>query len=74
MNYLKNQREGIIDYRAYQDNGYLIGSGFLEKRNDTLIKNRMVRQKRMQWGITGGEAMMRLLCAQANDRLAELFT
>jgi len=71
--YLENQKEGIIDYKAYKEEGYLVGSGFMEKRNDTLVKNRMVRQKRMQWGIPGGEAMMRLLTVSMNGRLDELF-
>jgi len=71
--YLENQKEGIIDYKTYKENGYLVGSGFMEKRNDTLVKDRMVRQKRKQWGIPGGEAMMRLLTVSMNGRLDELF-
>jgi len=69
--YLDNQREGIINYEEYQKNGYLVGSGFVEKLNDTLIKNRMVRGKRMRWSLKGGEAMMALLAAKHNGRLAE---
>lgn len=71
--YLDNQREGIIDYEACQQQGYIVGSGFAEKLNDTLIKNRMVRGKRMRWSLTGGEAMMALLAARHNGRLAEVF-
>ena len=71
--YLLNQEEGIIDYKEYKEKGYLIGSGFMEKRNDTLIKKRMVHQKRMKWGLEGGEAMMQLLCAKMNGRLEEVF-
>jgi hypothetical protein len=41
--------------------------------DDTLIKNRMVRGKRMRWSIAGGEAMMALLAAKHNGRLAEVF-
>lgn len=71
--YLRNQREGIVDYEAYQQQGHLVGSGFVEKLNDTLIKNRMVRGKRMRWSLKGGEAMMALLAAKHNGRLAEMF-
>jgi len=71
--YLENQRAGIVDDEAYQQNGYLVGSGFVEKLNDTLIKNRMVRGKRMRWSLEGGEAMMALLAAKHNGRLAEVF-
>lgn len=71
--YMDNQREGIIDYEAYQRQGYIVGSGFVEKLNDTLIKNRMVRGKRMRWSLKGGEAMMALLSARHNGRLAEVF-
>jgi len=71
--YLKNQKEGIVNYQAYKMRGYLAGSGYMEKRNDTLIKNRMVRQGRMRWGLKGGEAMMQLLTARMNGRLDEVF-
>jgi len=73
IEYLKNQREGIVNYHQMQMRGYLVGSGFVEKRNDTLVKNRMVRQKRMRWSQTGGEAMMQILTAQMNGRFDELF-
>jgi hypothetical protein len=71
--YLDNQREGIIDYDAYQQQGYIVGSGFVEKLNDLALKNRMVRGKRMRWSLAGGEAMMALLAARHNGRLAEVF-
>ena len=71
--YLENQKEGIINYQSYKMKGFIVGSGYMEKRNDTLIKERMVRQGRMQWGLDGGEAMMQLLTAKMNGRLSELF-
>jgi hypothetical protein len=73
LKYFQNQKEGIVDYNTFRMHGYFVGSGFIEKRNDTLIKNRMVRQKRMRWGREGGEAMMNLLAARMNGRLAEVF-
>lgn len=73
LGYLDHQREGIVDYAAYQQQGYIVGSGFVEKLNDTLIKNRMVHGKRMRWSLPGGEAMMALLAAKHNGRLAEVF-
>lgn len=73
LTYLENQREGIVDYAAYQQQGYIVGSGFVEKLNDTLIKSRMVHGKRMRWSLKGGEAMMALLAAKHNGRLAEVF-
>lgn len=73
LGYLDNQREGIINYEEYRNNGYIVGSGFVEKLNDTLVKNRMVRGKRMRWSLSGGEAMMALLSAKHNGRLAEVF-
>jgi len=74
ITYIKNQREGLVNYEKYQMKGYFVGSGYVEKTNDTLVKNRMVRQKRMRWGRFGGEAMMQLLTAMMNDRLDEVFT
>jgi len=72
--YLKNQKEGIINYKKYKEKGYMVGSGYIEKKNDILIKDRMVRQKRMRWGLEGGEAMMQILTAKMNGRLEELFS
>jgi hypothetical protein len=71
--YIHNQCEGIINYQAYKMKGYLVGSGCVEKINDQLVKDRMVRQGRMRWGTEGGEAMMLLLTAMWNGRLAEVF-
>lgn len=73
LTYLNNQQEGIVNYEEYRNNGYVVGSGFVEKLNDTLIKNRMVRGRRMRWSLNGGEAMMALLSAKHNGRLAEVF-
>lgn len=73
IRYIENQREGIVNYEEYQMKGYFIGSGYVEKTNDTLVKNRMVRQKRMRWGKVGGEAMMQLLTVMTNGRLDEIF-
>ena len=73
IKYLENQREGIVNYQAYQMKWYIIWSGYVEKKNDTLIKDRMVRQKRMRWWKEWGEAIIQLLTAQMNWRLEELF-
>lgn len=71
--YIHNQCEGIINYQAYKMKGYLVGSGCVEKINDQLVKDRMVHQGRMRWVLEGGEAMMQLLTAKWNGRLAEVF-
>jgi hypothetical protein len=73
LTYIRNQREGIINYQAYKMKGYVVGSGCVEKMNDQLIKDRMVRQRRIRWSLKGGEAMMQLLTAQDNGRLGEVF-
>ncbi|MDZ4217015.1 MAG: hypothetical protein U1C97_01705 [Candidatus Gracilibacteria bacterium] len=73
MTYIKNQREGIVNYQAYKMKGYVVGSGCVEKMNDQLIKDRMVRQRRIRWSLKGGEAMIQLLTAQDNGRLGEVF-
>ena len=73
IKYLINQREWIINYQACQMKWYIVWSGYVEKKNDLLIKNRMVRQKRMRWWKEWGEAMIQLLTAQMNGRLGELY-
>ena len=73
IRYLSNQKEWIINYQAYQMKWYIVWSGYIEKKNDLLIKDRMVRQKRMRWWRWWGEAMIQLLTAQMNGRLSELY-
>ena len=73
VTYVNNQIEGIVNYKEYKEKGYLIGSGYIEKRNDVMIKQRMVRGHRIRWGKKGGEAMMALLTAKYNDRMDEVF-
>jgi len=66
IKYLQNQREWIINYHEYQMKWHIVWSWFVEKLNDTLVKNRMVRQKRMRWSRKWWEAMMQLLTAKLN--------
>lgn len=49
---MNNQKR--IDYKAYKDNGYCIGSGAIESANKMVIQQRM-KQSGMRWSIHGGQ-------------------
>lgn len=50
--FMNNQKR--IDYKAYKDNGYYIGSGAIESANKMVIQQRM-KQSGMRWSIHGGQ-------------------
>lgn len=49
---MNNQKR--IDYKAYKDNGYYIGSGAIESANKMVIQQRM-KQSGMRWSVHGGQ-------------------
>jgi hypothetical protein len=51
--YITNNRSRI-NYKAYKDAGYFIGSGAIESANKTVIQQRM-KQSGMRWGVAGGQ-------------------
>jgi hypothetical protein len=51
--YLTNNRDRI-DYKAYKDKGYYIGSGAIESGNKMVIQQRM-KQSGMRWSVNGGQ-------------------
>jgi hypothetical protein len=51
--YITNNR-GRIDYKAYKEKGYYIGSGAIESANKMVIQQRM-KQSGMRWSINGGQ-------------------
>lgn len=51
--YIKNN-EHRIDYKAYKEKGYYIGSGAIESANKTVIQQRM-KQSGMRWSINGAQ-------------------
>jgi len=55
-----------INYKAYKDNGYFIGSGAIEGANKTVIQQRM-NQSGMRWGIDGGQYIAALRAKFESD-------
>jgi hypothetical protein len=51
--YFKNN-QGRINYKAYKEKGYYIGSGAIESANKMVIQQRM-KQSGMRWSISGGQ-------------------
>jgi hypothetical protein len=51
--YIINNRQRI-DYKAFKDNGYYIGSGAIESANKMVIQQRM-KQSGMRWSVSGGQ-------------------
>ena len=50
--YMTNN-QNRINYKAYKNKGYYIGSGAIEGANKTVIQHRM-NQSDMRWGNNGG--------------------
>ena len=51
--YITNNRQRI-DYKAFKDKGYYIGSGAIESANKMVIQQRM-KQSGMRWSVQGGQ-------------------
>ena len=54
--YIKQNAEGIVDYRAQQERGRLISTSIVEKTGDLLIARRYKHQG-MAWGRQGANAV-----------------
>lgn len=49
-----NNNQGRIDYNAYKNKGYYIGSGAIESAAKNVVQQRM-KQSGMRWGMSGGQ-------------------
>lgn len=80
FNYLNNNKEGLLAYNSKKRNIDLPappegitykGMGVQENQNCSLITLRMKRG-RMRWSVAGGNAMAKILTAQANGTLHDI--
>jgi hypothetical protein len=60
-----------MDYAAYRQAGYPIGSGTVESACKTVVQARM-KQAGMRWSRPGAQAMIALRCLLLSDRWGEL--
>lgn len=60
-----------MDYAAFRQAGYPIGSGAIESACKTVVQARM-KQAGMRWSRTGAQAMLALRCLLLSDRWDEL--
>lgn len=62
-----------MDYAAFRQAGYPIGSGTIESACKTVVQARM-KQSGMRWSRTGAQSMLALRCLLLSDRWHELAT
>jgi hypothetical protein len=60
-----------MDYAAFRQAGYPIGSGTIESACKTVVQARM-KQSGMRWSRTGAQSMLALRCLLLSDRWHEL--
>lgn len=70
INYFFHNRQRM-DYAAYRQAGYPIGSGTIESACKTVVQARM-KQAGMRWSRQGAQAMLALRCHLLSDRWGEL--
>jgi hypothetical protein len=66
LTYLAGQRAWLGDYQAWQEAGYPVGSGMVEREVDLVINRRMKRQG-MRWRRANADAVVALRVRTLND-------
>lgn len=66
INYLDHQRDWLGDYQTWQQQGYPIGSGAVEREVDVVI-NRRLAKRGMRWKRDNADAIMALRVDALND-------
>jgi hypothetical protein len=61
-----NNNKNRIDYKAYKDKGYFIGSGAIESAVKNVIQQRM-KQSGIRWGINGRQYIALLRAKHENN-------
>ena len=59
-NYISNNRNNI-DYAAYMEAGYFVGSGKIESANRHVVQER-IKRPGMRWTISSAQKLMSLKC------------
>lgn len=67
--YVQNNQCWIVDYQAYQDRGYYIGSSIVESTVNHLGAFRLKKKRARQWMRQGADAMARLITVIKNHEL-----
>lgn len=66
IDYLANQRDWLGDYQSWQQQGYPIGSGAVEREVDVVI-NRRLSKRGMRWKRDNADAVVALRVDALND-------
>lgn len=67
IGYIERNKEWIVNYEELKKQGYILGSGAVEKANDNLVAKRM-KKKGMSWRQQGAEVILKLRLLMANKR------
>ncbi len=65
MHYLENQRDWIADYQTWEEQGYPVGSGMVERAVAVAINVRM-KKRGMRWKRANATAVVALRVQRIN--------
>ncbi|MDR6859956.1 hypothetical protein J2W96_006296 [Variovorax guangxiensis] len=72
VDYLTKNLDSLIDYRAWQQAGRRISTGFVESSINRIVGRRMCKGQHMRWSRAGAHRVVQVRVALLNKELDEL--
>ena len=69
MSYLAANLDSLIDYRAWQQAGWRISTGFVESSINRIVGRRMCKSQHMRWSRIGAHNIVQVRVALLNNEL-----
>ena len=69
MSYLAGNLDSLIDYRAWQQAGWRISTGFVESSINRIVGRRMCKSQHMRWSRIGAHNIVQVRVALLNNEL-----
>lgn len=65
--YIENNRDYIVDYEKFRQDGYLISSSVMESTINTIAANRLKKNRSRKWIRAGADGVSRIITAIKNN-------
>jgi len=72
LDYLTNNVDSLIDYRAWQRAGRRVSTGFVESAINRIVGRRMCKSQHMRWSRLGAHGVVQVRVALLNNELKAL--
>ena len=72
ISYLSKNLDSLIDYRAWQQAGRRISTGFVESSINRIVGRRLCKSQQMRWNRSGAHNVVQVRVAMLNHELDEL--